>query len=204
MATAAAIHPVDRLADTAVSSLGSGDSFVTKTSIPIPSGKQAAAAAPAGTATDYVFPLESQPFSDLNAYLVSGIKLPKDNAAFELDYPRALLEPYTNKESETFYSKIVDVLTGIHQHCFDFKTGTMSDSVKLGGSIADFADEATKASETLAKSLKTIIQPGARSDDPAVVDAFTSFSTAMTSLRSRARASQKGCEDAYKGFDKVS
>jgi hypothetical protein len=104
MATAAAIHPVDRLADTAVSSLGSGDSFVTKTSIPIPSGKQAAAAAPAGTATDYVFPLESQPFSDLNAYLVSGIKLPKDNAAFELDYPRALLEPYTNKESETFYS----------------------------------------------------------------------------------------------------
>lgn len=98
---------------------------------------------------------------------------------------------------------MVDVLTTIHTHCYDFKTGTMNDGVKLAGSIANFADTAAESSKTLLASLEVMTKPGIKSDDPAVVDAFTNFSTAMSSLLKAARSSEKGCTKVYEGLGKV-
>ena len=102
MAAAAAVaHPVQRVVDSALASLNCTDSFREKISVQIPNAK----AKP--KATDYIFPLQSKAFMNLNVYLVLGIKLPEDAAAFELDYPRTVLEPWTTKKSGTFYNVYV-------------------------------------------------------------------------------------------------
>jgi hypothetical protein len=122
MATADVASPVDILADRAVGALDFHAKFLTETAVPAPSAKAGSNDAGAATETDpnardYVFPLKSEAFTNLQAYLVAGMKLPENQAAFELDYPRSLLEDYTKKESDKFYDKMAKVMTDINNHC---------------------------------------------------------------------------------------
>lgn len=99
---------------------------------------------------------------------------------------------------------MVTVLTTIQKHCYDFQKGTMNDAVKLSGSIADFAETATKASVTLTACFEVIKVPGVKSSDPAVVDAFANFSSTITSLKSAATSARDECKVVFAGIGQVS
>lgn len=111
MATADIASPFDILADKAIDATGFYDQFVTASSISVPSfttagGKdgQISTSSASTILKHNAFILDSDAFANLQAYLVAGMRLPEDKAAFELRYPRNLLEPYTKNESSEFYN----------------------------------------------------------------------------------------------------
>jgi len=194
------LHPVDALADQAGSVLKQGSDFFS--SRPITTSDVNTTTTTTASATAYSFPLDSIHFANLQRYLLSGIKLPSNENEFKLEYPPDLLKQYTNKHSPELYDRTQTVFLGINSHCTDFKNDTMSLSVTVATSIADFGETAQTAAETAEAALTVMMTPGIQNNDSKYEDALSQFSVVIDNLVKSAGRAQDECQKVFEGLTK--
>ncbi|KAH8728113.1 hypothetical protein GQ44DRAFT_769635 [Phaeosphaeriaceae sp. PMI808] len=149
------------------------------------------------------FALNNKAFIDLQLCLKAAQNLPRDDGAFETEFPRVSFSIYLGDELWGRLRAVLSGGDGIYKNCETFQTTTIVDMRTLCGGLVNFSSTVKESSAIIDKHLPILTDiktPTLNLNDPNVSEAMTEIMRICDDLKNTAITNKDKADSLAKAF----